>query len=103
MSQTVAIIRNGAETLGRLDVNSYHLLGMQSPNPVLPRPSSAANNSHHHEEYCKDWSLFMATPDYYQSIKEGRNLIAVIALQVINHKTSTYINSRSRDHPSSCL
>ena len=34
----------------------------------------------------------MATPDYYQSIKEGRNLIAVIALQVINPKTSAYLN-----------
>ena len=34
----------------------------------------------------------MATPDQYQSLEEGRNLIVVIALQVINPQTSTYLN-----------
>ena len=33
----------------------------------------------------------MATPDHYQSLKEGRHLISVLVLQVINPKTSSYL------------
>ena len=61
--------------------------GMQPalPSPSLLTLSSPANNLHH--EDCRDWSLFMASPDHYQS----HQAFSVMALQLINPKTSRYL------------